>query len=181
MSATVIPTEHIWMGYDPGRGTTVAPQSTYSYLCSACGRIEHSPYTRIPEGWDIMPIVSLKSGIAVNRLLCNDCLEQEEQKAIERLREKLAGKDMPGTREPARVAIAPPEPRLPASPAPFSIGEDRQADGTVRIAMTPETVLMRCNPLGFFLTPPEARALASALRLAADKAERPPYLGGGEQ
>lgn len=176
MAAFVIPTEHIWIGYDSGRETT-APCAVYAHQCSACGRTENSPYASIPEGWDFIPEKSDdRFGILTARLLCNDCLEEEERKATKRLHEKIAEKEAPGDREPACIAIAPPAPRLPEHPAPFSIGEDRQADGTLRIAMTPETVLMRCNPLGFFLTAPEARALAAALRQAADKAERPPYL-----
>lgn len=154
----------VWMRHDPG----ASGGDTSAYACSRCGRIECVPaHGAFPDGWSAVP--GEDPTFYTPELLCPDCTRSFHQKS-----------DGPaGNQE--KLCIHPPEPKQSTVAEPFSIGIDREAGCTPRIAMMPEMVLMRCNPLGFFLTPPEARALASALRQAADKAERPPYLGGGEQ
>ncbi|WP_156495377.1 hypothetical protein [Croceicoccus estronivorus] len=78
------------------------------------------------------------------RLRCPDCIEQAEQAEIARRQAQ-----------------------------PFMLFLEKQATGQFHIAMAPENVLMRWLPLGFYLTPAQARALAAQLTQYATLAEVP--------
>ena len=60
----------------------------------------------------------------------------------------------------------------------FTLFLEKQASGEFQIAMVPEDVLMRWLPLGFYLTPEQARALAAQLLAHADLAENPGAVPG---
>lgn len=56
---------------------------------------------------------------------------------------------------------------------PFRLFLEKQDSGEFLIAMTPENVLMRWLPLGFYLPPAQARDLAAQLNIYAALAEKP--------
>lgn len=62
---------------------------------------------------------------------------------------------------------------IPDHPPAFDVFLEKQEDGTYRIALAPEAVLMRWLPLGFFLTANEARRLADELITYAALAQQP--------
>lgn len=57
--------------------------------------------------------------------------------------------------------------------ASFRLFLERQDSGEFQIAMTPENVLMRWLPLGFYMPPAQARDLAAQLTAYAALAEKP--------
>lgn len=60
----------------------------------------------------------------------------------------------------------------------FTLFLEKQEGGHFQIAMMPEDVLMRWLPLGFYLTPEQARALAVQLVAHATLAENPGAVPG---
>ncbi|WP_336981632.1 hypothetical protein [Altererythrobacter fulvus] len=67
----------------------------------------------------------------------------------------------------------PDAPQQKAQPQPFALYLEKQPCGAFHIAMNPEDALMRWLPLGFFLTPEQARQMAHELHNLAALAERP--------
>ncbi|MDD3800095.1 MAG: hypothetical protein PHE36_13060 [Novosphingobium sp.] len=63
---------------------------------------------------------------------------------------------------------------------PFMLFLEKQDSGQFQIAMAPENVLMRYLPLGFYLTPAQARALAAQLITYAAMAENPGSVPDGK-
>ena len=59
------------------------------------------------------------------------------------------------------------------NPRAFSLFLEKQESGNFLVSMQPEQALMRWLPLGFYLTPAEARATADQLLQYAALAERP--------
>lgn len=151
------------------------PPQTFTFICGDCGRTEHRPVPTIPEGWDHVP--------HADQIRCPDCNEAIEQnktadfwRNVRKLRKAArAGKEPPAP---------PPNPQpVPDAPCPFTVFLEKQDCGKYLIAMAPEKVLMRWHPLGFFLSPAEAHALADELRTFAMLAARPgelPAKGDGK-
>lgn len=78
----------------------------------------------------------------------------------------------------------PDAPQREARPRPFAMFLEKQPSGAFHIAMNPEEALMRWLPLGFFLTPTQAREMARELQNLAALAERPgsvPSAAGGAE
>ncbi len=120
----------------------------YTFCCAECDRIESSPSPAIPDGWNL-----IQTPDTLQKLLrCPDCSATLERNEIARLQEK------------AEAA---------ASAPAFDLFLEKQADGSFQIAMSPHAALMRWLPLGFFLFPKQARALADQLRIYAALAEKP--------
>lgn len=145
--------EPVLIGVDLARGKC---QSTpyFIFTCSDCQHTEHSLFCDVPGGWDV-----IQSGSGVGSVLrCPDCNEAIEQKAIQ-------------TKAVARHHAG-----------GFAVFLEKQSTGEFQIAMTPEDVLMRWLPLGFYLTPAQARALSADLISYAALAENPgsvPHGKGG--
>ncbi len=152
------------------------------YICADCGQQHNSPVEAIPQGWDLLAMDC--SGTPFVR--CPDCVARVNQATFDRMADYMAnhhgkvvigldsatGPDM--TAVVARMA----ETWRVTAPAasPFHTFLEKQESGEYRIALMPEAVLMRWLPLGFFLTPAEARATARELLHYAAQAERPGQL-----
>lgn len=154
------------IGVDRAKGHDL---TAYTFICGDCGRTEHRPIPTIPDGWDLIELDC--SGAPFLR--CPDCNEAIEQNKIAEF-----WRNAPKLRKAARAGkeppAAPPETQaVPDAPRPFSVFLEKQDCGKYLIAMAPEKVLMRWHPLGFFLTPAEAHALADELRTFALLAARP--------
>ena len=135
------------------------------FICTDCGRQHNSPDDATPEGWDLLAMDC--SGTAFLR--CPDCAERIEQAHFDRMADFMA--TQPGSKAARDLADVWRATTPPASP--FSIFLEKQDSGDYRVALTPEAVLMRWLPLGFFLTPAEARATARDLLHYAAQADRP--------
>jgi len=135
------------------------------FICADCGRQHNSPTDATPEGWDLLAMDC--SGTPFLR--CPDCSERIEQAHFARMADFMA--TQPGSKAARDLAELWRATTPPA--APFSIFLEKQDAGDYRVALMPEAVLMRWLPLGFFLTPAEARATARDLMHYATQAERP--------
>jgi hypothetical protein len=156
------------------------------FICADCGQQHNSPVEAIPQGWDLLAMDC--SGTPFVR--CSDCVARVDQATFDRMADYMAnhhGKAVTGldsvngpdmTAAAARIA----ETWRVTTPAasPFHTFLEKQESGEYRIALTPEAVLMRWLPLGFFLTPAEARATARELLHYAAQAERPGKLAERE-
>jgi|GEM_PF-5516790 len=155
-----------WIGYDPGEPS--GGETCFAAICGICERVEHLRNRRIPENWDL----TLDCG-GREMLVCPDCNERHEQKKIADLQgricdyhEQAASITMSADlAEKYRIAIA--------EPKAFHIFAELQEAGDYRVAISPNAALMRWHPLGFFLTPTEARQTAKDLMTYADIAEKP--------
>ena len=159
------------------------------FICADCGQQHNSPVEAIPQGWDLLAMDC--SGTPFVR--CPDCVARVNQATFDRMADYMANHhpatvvgidsafNPDSTEQAARIA----ETWRVTTPAasPFHTFLEKQESGEYRIALTPEAVLMRWLPLGFFLTPAEARATARELLHYAAQAERPGKLAerkGGE-
>lgn len=149
-------------------------QRPITFICADCGLEEVRPTPALPKGWDLIP-PRKRGGNPTIR--CPDCAEMVEQAHFARHRATApahAGES--GNRDRvtwSQVQILPDHPS-------FMTSLEKQADGRYLVALTPEGVLMRWMPLGFFLEPGQARTLAAELVKLADLADAPGTLGGGK-
>ena len=161
--------------------TTAAPL-IFTFICADCGREHNSPTAETPQGWDLHSMDC--SGARFLR--CPDCAEKVEQAHFDRMADFMAthpgsaataiGVDAgspEGDKSSVMARLADTWRATTPPPSPFSVFLEKQDGGDYRVALLPEAVLMRWLPLGFFLTPAEARATARDLMHYAAQAERP--------
>lgn len=144
-----------------------------TFICGDCERTEHTQYCVLPEGWDLVEMDC--TGIPFVR--CPDCNEKiEHDKLSAYLADALASNPILNSCLDAEVLdgvhSSDPAPSAQQSPRPFSFFLEKQDTGKYLIAMTPESALMRWLPLGFFLSPAEAKTLADDLHFYAMLAEQ---------
>lgn len=72
-----------WSGYDPATGGQTA--TTFTFICGDCGRTEHRPTPRLPEGWDRFALY----GDHRDLIRCPDCNEAIEQAKFAELQHRL--------------------------------------------------------------------------------------------
>ncbi|MCB5423932.1 hypothetical protein H0274_01565 [Altererythrobacter sp. CC-YST694] len=109
--------------------------------------------------------------------ICGGCGVQNHSPRCER---PAGWQFIPGSRDGDAAKLLCPDCRPnPNAPSPqarssaFALYLEKQPDGAFHIAMSPEQALMRWLPLGFFLTPAQAREMARELQNLAALAERP--------
>jgi hypothetical protein len=160
--------EPVWIGYDAAKSDHSV--TLFIFICDNCGRHHNATTTAIPDGWDKVET----PGIAETIIHCPDCLERVEQTKISELRTKLESSTFSGLTDSAWATKAAFANTLvkPLHNA-FTVVLEKRDGGDYRIAMLPEAAMMRWLPLGFFLTPSEARATAKQLVKYAELAEAP--------
>lgn len=129
----------------------------YVFICTSCGRSYNSLYCNVPDGW----VANLTPDGLGHDLHCPDC----------NLSACIAASDLQS-----------PDKSEPQPTDPFDLYLEKQDNGRFQIAMTPQAVLMRWYPLGFYLSPTQARAQAAELIRLAALAENPgsvPSISGG--
>lgn len=131
------------------------PATAFTFTCCDCGCTEMRPTAEVPDDWDM---IRSPSGLLPYLLRCPDCNERIERDHI-------------AARRAESAPSAPPPP--PEQPPAFAIFLERQDGGHFAVAMHPEAALMRWLPLGFFLTPDQARTTAKSLIRYATLAENP--------
>jgi hypothetical protein len=159
------------------------PLPVFNFICFDCPRVELRTTDDLPEGWDQMWLGDRDRPF----VRCPDCAETVEQKHFARHAATapvhegtvdlapLNGKPLWAAADFAKDCTF----KVPV-PASFSAFLERQADGRYLVSLTPEAVLMRWLPLGFFLEPAQARTLAGELTRLADLADAPGTMGGGK-
>jgi hypothetical protein len=165
------------------RGPHLGIARAFNFICFDCGREEYRPTDALPEGWDKMRLGDRDKPF----VRCPDCAETVEQEHFAR-----HAATEPAHEGATAIPLTNGKPlwvgvdwakdiafKIPVPPS-FSAFLERQADGRYLIALTPEAVLMRWLPLGFFLEPGQARTLAAELTGLADLADAPGTLGAGE-
>lgn len=162
----------IFLGYDPG--TDAGSATLFTFICGDCGRTEHRPTTRLPEGWDRFTLY----GDNRDLVRCPDCNEAIEQAKFAELQHRVCDYHEQIIPPPVAAITLSEEAAenyraAMASQRPFSVFLEKQPCGEYRVAMTPEAALMRWLPLGFFLTPDQAETLAADLTRYADLARTP--------
>lgn len=140
------------------KGRQRTPSQLHTFICCDCDRTENRLFDVIPEGWDLVETDT--NGTWGVR--CPDCNEKIEQDKIREFWSKSSSNSTETVK-----------PDQPAVPRAFTVFLEMQECGKYMVAMTPEKALMRWYPLGFFLSPVEAHALADELRTYAMLAERP--------
>jgi len=166
--------------------TSGQPAQIFTFICGDCAREQNSATTSLPQGWDLIAMDC--SGAQFVR--CPDCAEKIEQAHFDRMADFMASNPQPATMgavfsptaDTVWIGYDPAESggdkytlKAP-TPSAFHIFLEKQDGGEYRVALMPEAVLMRWLPLGFFLTPAEARATARDLLHYAAQAERPGQL-----
>jgi hypothetical protein len=159
------------------------PLPAFTFICFDCAREEQRPTDALPEGWDKMWLGDRDKPF----VRCPDCAETVEQEhfarhaATEPAHEGTVDLALPNGK-PLWVGLDLAKDYTLKTPAPasFSAFLERQADGRYLVTLTPDAVLMRWLPLGFFLEPGQARALAAELTHLADLADAPGTLGHGK-
>jgi hypothetical protein len=163
------------------RGPHLGIARAFNFICFDCAREEHRPTDDLPEGWDKMWLGDRDKPF----VRCPDCAETVEQEHYARHAATEPAHDVAvanANGHPLWVGVDWAKDsafKIPAPPS-FSAFLERQADGRYLIALTPEAVLMRWLPLGFFLEPGQARTLAAELTSLADMADAPGTLGARE-
>jgi hypothetical protein len=138
----------------------------YTFICGACCREENSPTDNMPGGWTVIAMDC--SGAPYVR--CPDCGDRLQRDFDARM-DDFHG--LPGQGAAAAAHVEKMFRITAPKPPAFSVFLEKQDGGDFRVALLPEAVLMRWLPLGFFLTPAEARATARDLMHYAAQVERP--------
>jgi hypothetical protein len=158
------------------------PLPAFTFICFDCAREEHRPTDALPEGWDKMWLGDRNKPF----VRCPDCAETVEQEHFARhaatapVHVSLDLSSHPDRQIWSMTDVAGKVHIVAEQRNAFTAFLEKQMDGRYLVALTPEAALMRWLPLGFFLEPGQARALAAELTRLADLADAPGTLGHGK-